>query len=80
MHLPTIAVGTLAALTGAHATGLSQIIAPDSADVKVRSLLRNIGARLASPLECGEGIGSCPAGKCCSSIGCKSRGLGGIRL
>jgi hypothetical protein len=90
MHFPIIAIGTFAALgplASAHGTGLPQIIGLDVADVKARSLLRSIGARLAapehtqklgveagaSPLECGEGIGSCPAGKCCSSVGCKSR-------
>jgi hypothetical protein len=91
MHFPTIAIATLATvgpLASAHgSTGLPQIIGLDVADVKARSFLRNLGARVAesqdvhehkiearqgaSPKECGEGIGSCPAGKCCSSIGCK---------
>jgi peptidoglycan/xylan/chitin deacetylase (PgdA/CDA1 family) len=70
-------------LANAHGAGLPQIIGLDVADLKARSLLRSIGAQLAesghahtapveardSPPECGEGIGSCPAGKCCSRAG-----------
>jgi hypothetical protein len=88
MHFSTIAVATFAAvgpLANAHGSGLPQIIGLDVTDVKARNLLRNIGARFAtpghphgidleardSPPECGEGIGSCPAGKCCSRAKCK---------
>jgi hypothetical protein len=88
MHLPTIAiafVATVSPLANADGSGLPQIIGLDVADVKARSLLRNLGVRVAasghahevsletraSPPECGEGIGSCPAGKCCSRAGCK---------
>lgn len=55
----------------------------DIADLKARNLLHSISARMSegihtdapeieardSPPECGEGIGSCPAGKCCSRAG-----------
>jgi hypothetical protein len=91
MHFSTIAIATLATvgpLADAHgSTGLPQIIGLDVADVKARSFLRSLGARMAesssvhehkiearetsSPPNCGEGIGSCPAGKCCSTVGCK---------
>jgi hypothetical protein len=71
-------------VANAHSGGLPHIVGLDVADVKARHLLRELRARLAvvsdshevdieardSPPECGEGIGSCPAGKCCSRSGC----------
>jgi hypothetical protein len=91
MYLSNIVIATLATvgpLANAHSTGLPQIIGLDVADVKARSFLRSLGARLAesqshdiearqtppppsSPPNCGPGIGSCPDGNCCSTLGCK---------
>jgi hypothetical protein len=50
MHFSNIAIATLATvgpLVNAHGSGLPQIIGLDVADVKARSFLRNLGARLA---------------------------------
>jgi peptidoglycan/xylan/chitin deacetylase (PgdA/CDA1 family) len=86
MHFSNIALATVAAVgpfANAHDTGLPQILGLDLADVKARSFLQGLGARLSetghshnapvhardSPPECGEGIGSCPSGKCCSRAG-----------
>lgn len=79
-------VAAVAPLASAHGVGLPTILGLDVADLKARSILSSIGAPIAgasyphnkvdlevrgSPPECGEGIGSCPAGKCCSRAGCK---------
>jgi peptidoglycan/xylan/chitin deacetylase (PgdA/CDA1 family) len=85
MHFSTIAFATIATVgpfAHAHGTGLPKIIGLDVADVKARSLLYKIGAPLseaghhhAPAIErrdtpnCGEGIGSCAAGECCSVSG-----------
>ncbi|KAH8716802.1 hypothetical protein GQ44DRAFT_688868 [Phaeosphaeriaceae sp. PMI808] len=75
-------VATVAPLANAHGAGLPQILGLNVADLKSRDLLRslearitdavlhpnegNLAARQDSPKECGEGIGSCPTGQCCS--------------
>ncbi|KAH7072529.1 hypothetical protein FB567DRAFT_538323 [Paraphoma chrysanthemicola] len=73
-------LAVLGPLAQAHGAGIPHIVGLDVADVRARELIRNLRARLAvgghaheveleardSPKECGEGIGSCPAGKCCS--------------
>lgn len=78
-------LAVLGPVVRAHSAGIPQIVGLDVADVKARHLMRDLRARLAvaghshgveieardSPPECGEGIGSCPAGKCCSRSGCK---------
>jgi peptidoglycan/xylan/chitin deacetylase (PgdA/CDA1 family) len=83
MYLSTVAIATIAAispLANAHGAGLPQILGLNVADLKARSLLQNVEARVPasgnaaelhvearqSKPECGEGIGSCPAGQCCS--------------
>ncbi|CAO2653228.1 Nn.00g026390.m01.CDS01 [Neocucurbitaria sp. VM-36] len=77
-------VAVVAPLASAHGVGLPTILGLDVADLKARSILSSIGAQIAdaghvrdkialesrqSKPECGEGIGSCPAGKCCSRAG-----------
>lgn len=78
-------LAVLGPLAQAHGAGIPHIVGLDVADVRARELIRNLRARLAvgghsheveleardSPKECGEGIGSCPAGKCCSISQCK---------
>lgn len=74
----TFAVGPL---VNAHGVGLPKIIGLDSADVKSKVLLHALEKRIselvpahsepsltarASAPECGPGVGSCPAGSCCS--------------
>ncbi|KAL6707644.1 hypothetical protein ACN47E_003994 [Coniothyrium glycines] len=72
-------------LANAHGVALPHIVGLDVASLKGRDLLRRLESRIAgaaahidSPLdsrqaeskpECGEGIGSCSAGKCCSRAG-----------
>lgn len=82
-NIALLTIAAVGPLANAHGTGLPQILGLDVADVKARNFLRGIGARLSeagdshgapvqardSPPECGEGIGSCPAGKCCSRVG-----------
>lgn len=80
-----VAIAAVVPLANAHGSGLPQILGLDLADLKNRDLLNSLKARIsgldhvhsepakqarASPLECGEGIGSCPAGKCCSRANC----------
>ncbi|KAI8941905.1 hypothetical protein NX059_000019 [Plenodomus lindquistii] len=72
----------IAPLVHAHGSGLPKIIGLDPADLKSRDLLHALETRFsqlsharsepsletrASPPECGPGVGSCPAGKCCST-------------
>lgn len=75
-------VATVGPIVNAHGTGMPKIMGLQTADLKARNLLNEISARMsgvheahapelearqgASPPECGPGIGSCPAGKCCS--------------
>jgi len=83
MRFSTVAatIAAVAPLANAHASNLPGIVGLDVKDVRVRSMLAQMEARSghgihslesrqgASPKECGEGIGSCPAGKCCSEAG-----------
>jgi len=82
------AVAAVAPLVNAHGSPLPQIMGLNPRDLKARAILSNIGARFtevhefakSEPLkarqdddrECGQGIGSCAAGQCCSQAGCKS--------
>ncbi|KAH7412105.1 hypothetical protein DE146DRAFT_602168 [Phaeosphaeria sp. MPI-PUGE-AT-0046c] len=73
-------VATVGPIVSAHGSGLPKIMGLHTTDLKARNLLHSISARMSegghthvpkiqardSPPECGEGIGSCPAGKCCS--------------
>jgi len=84
MYYSTVALAAIAAIAPAataHGTGLPKLVGLDTSDLRVRNLLRDLNARLAvsdvhninarqtGPKECGEGVGSCPAGKCCSEYG-----------
>ena len=86
MRFSTAAVtlAVVAPLATAHGVGLPEIVGLNLKDLRTRNLLGNLrhgglghvehGKFLesrADDRECGEGIGSCPAGKCCSISGCK---------
>ncbi|KAF2022554.1 glycoside hydrolase/deacetylase [Setomelanomma holmii] len=76
-------MAVLGPLATAHSESIPHIVGLDFADARAQNLIRDLRARLAvtghahevnmeardSPPECGEGIGSCPAGKCCSRSG-----------
>jgi hypothetical protein len=68
--------------------GLPKIAGINMRDLKSRDLLANLEARIAEvqtahahanglaarqdDRQCGAGVGSCPAGQCCSGAGCMS--------
>jgi hypothetical protein len=76
------AVAAIAPLVSAHGASLPKIHGLNPKDLRARDLLGNLGARFAEVHEahklntrqddrqCGEGVGSCPNGQCCSGAGC----------
>ena len=80
-----VAFATFVPFTEAHGIAIPHVVGLDLASPKGRDLLQALEARFLGTVahsesaletrqskpECGEGIGSCPAGKCCSKAGCR---------
>lgn len=81
---------TIVPLVAAHGVAIPHIVGLDVASLKGRDLLHTLETRFASaaahvestvearqndPKNCGEGIGTCKAGECCSKEGCECRDL-----